>query len=115
MSTPPPILHAAATATEATLLIDGKTYPACGVYPSIPVIKYDSYRASDFVHGEISVPNPFTPPPGWGFSPSVVEALGFYVVFRAGGTDAETRVRIVQFHSDNYRSLHRLGWQLVRI
>ena len=115
MATPPPLIHAAATATEATLLIDGKTYPACGVYVSIPDFKYESPNGPVY-YGSIKMPNPFTPPPGWGFIPYVVDSGGVFFVSRNGvAENNSTDIRIIQVAWNYPPVLKKLGWRLARI
>lgn len=114
MTLPPPIMHAAATATEATLLIDGKTYPAFGVYPSIPTFKYDKDTGPLF-YGTVKMPNPFPPPEGWGFAPYVIKSIGQQFVTRSDGWTSSTEIRIWQASWNNPSALKKLGWRLVRV
>lgn len=107
-------MHAAATAAEATLLIDGKTYPACGVYPSIPEFKYDK-PSGVLLYGTVKMPNPFPPPPGWGFEPYVIYSTGHHFVSRSDGWETSTEIRIWQAAWNAPEALKKLGWRLVRI
>lgn len=98
---------------DNTVVVDGVRYQFSGTQSvtisSWATSQHPTYGAS------VNMPHPFAPPAGWRFEYFTLDSGGYTLCQTGVAQSGSTRVRIVQFFSNDLTILQRVGWRLTKI